>query len=386
MNVVFSIRKDQKNSNRLAVIYWYVSYKGQRSKKYSTGVRVDARFWKRNHATGKNAKPINDALSDIRADLTDVFNQMKDSITHIQEVARVHNEGLDRPTVIELYDSLVARKKSENWTEGTIKSYTSFRDVWLVPFCQKIGNPFYADLFRPKHLEQLCTFMRQSCKEEFVRKSTSKVKAALNLGFSLGKIPQNYLAGYVLFHRPNQKKEYIYLEIEELDKLEKLTFSSKEKILERDRDLFLLQCYTTLAFNEIKNLDFKSNIEIDENEEWDWISITRGKTNALQQIPLLPQPISILEKYNFKLEVPPNHRYNRNLRICAYRAGIDKYLHSHLGRTTAGAFFLNSGITIHTVSRLMGHKSIAMTEKHYAKIIDRWRLQDEFTSVFRKQK
>lgn len=385
MNIVFSLRKAQKTKDGVAVIYWYLSYNKQYSKRCSSGMRINEKFWKRKYATGSHGKVVNDALNRLRSDLTNLFNHHRDNISHIQEIADIYNKKFDKITVIELFDLLIERKVSENWSKSTIKVYKSFRNVWLVPFCKQVGEPFYADTFKPKHLEQLCELMRESCKEEFVRKKISTVKAAFNLGYSLEKIQRNNIANYKLFYRPTKRKTYVYLEMEELERLEKLTFSDKESLLERDRDLFLLQCYTTLAFNEIKSLDFREHIKINESEEWDWINIRRGKTNALQQIPLLPQPLSILEKYNFELEVPPNHRYNQNIRICAYRAGIDKHLHSHLGRTTAGAFFLNSGITIYTVSRLMGHKSIRMTEKHYAKIIDTWRVKDEFDKVFRNK-
>ncbi|WP_375559660.1 hypothetical protein ACE193_18275 [Bernardetia sp. OM2101] len=75
MNVVFSLRKDQKAKNGLTVIYWYISHNGMRSKKYSTGIRIIDKFWKRKYATGINAKPVNDALDNLRADLTSKFNQ-----------------------------------------------------------------------------------------------------------------------------------------------------------------------------------------------------------------------------------------------------------------------------------------------------------------------
>lgn len=383
MNVVFSLRKEQKNQNNFAVIYWYVSNNSQRSKKYSTGIRLDIKFWKRNHAIGINAKPINDALNNLRADLTNLFNHHQNSISHIQEIADYHVKGFEKITVLELFDFLIERKKTENWTPGTIKVYQSFRDVWLVPFCKSVGEPFHAETFRPKHLENLCTEMRKRCKEEFVRKSIGMVKSSFNLGFALEKIKVNYLKDYKLFHYSNTVKEYVYLDMNELERFAALTFTEKEQNLERDRDLFLLQCYTTLAYNEILNLDFSKNIEL--GKEWNWINIRRGKTNTLQQIPILPQPLQILKKYNFDLQVTANHRYNSNIRICAYRANIDKHLHSHLGRTTAGAFYLNSGIGIETVSSLMGHKSIRMTQKHYSKIIDKWRTKDEFNRVFRNQ-
>jgi hypothetical protein len=210
MNVVFSIRKDQKAKNGLALIYWYVSYQGQRSKKYSTGIRVNEKFWKRKYATGQNAKPINDALDNLRADLTSKFNQRKDYLVNIQEIADFHNKGLEKITVLELYDLLVERKKTENWTEATMKVYKSFRSVWLVSYCNSVSIPFYAENFRPKHLENLCTLMRERCKEEFVRKSTAKISAAFNLGFSLEKIKVNYLDNYKLFHYSNTIKEQLF--------------------------------------------------------------------------------------------------------------------------------------------------------------------------------
>ncbi|WP_375559661.1 site-specific integrase [Bernardetia sp. OM2101] len=275
------------------------------------------------------------------------------------------------------------RKKTENWSIATMKVYKSFRNVWLIPYCKSIGEPFYAESFRPKHLENLSTKMRERCKEEFVRKFIAKIKTAFFLDFSLEKVHKNYLDNYKFFHYSNSVKEYVYLEMEEMEQLATLTFTENELHLERDRDFFLLQCYTSLAYNEILNLDFAENIEF--GEDWNWINIRRGKTNVLQQIPILPQPMAILEKYNFDLQVTVNHRYNQNIRICAYRAKIDKHLHSHLGRTTSGAFFLNSGIDINVVSRVMGHRSYKMTEKHYAKIVDKWRVKDEFDRVFRNK-
>ena len=153
MNVVFSLRKDQKSKDGEAIIYWYLSYNGQKSKRLSSGIKIHEKYWQSKFAIGVNAKPINDALENLKADLTNIFNQYNEDISHIQEIATIYNKGFDRITVLELYDLLLERKKSENWKLGTIKVYKSFRNVWLVPFCKSVGTPFYADTFRPKHLE-----------------------------------------------------------------------------------------------------------------------------------------------------------------------------------------------------------------------------------------
>lgn len=140
MNVVFSLRKDQKCKNGLAVIYWYVSYNGNRSKKSSTGVRVNEKFWKKKYATGQNAKPVNDGLDNLRADLTDLFNQYKNNISHIQEIADFYlNKQSPQITMLDLFDMLVKKRTVAN-TEGTVKVYTDFKKNWLAPYLKKNGN------------------------------------------------------------------------------------------------------------------------------------------------------------------------------------------------------------------------------------------------------
>ncbi len=384
MNVVFSLRKAQKSKNGVALIYWYLSHQKQYSKRCSSGIRINEKYWRKRYATGSDGKVVNDALNRLRSDLTNLFNHHRDDISHIQEIADIYNKKFEKLTVVQLYDLLIARKVEEKWSKGTIDTYKSFRNVWLVPFCEEVGEPFYADSFKPKHLEKFASLMRKRCGTGFVRKSISSLKSAFNLGFSLEKIPKNYLGDYKLLHSKKEKeKEYVYLEIDELKRLENLVFTEKEKHLERDRDFFLLQCYTSLAYNELVNFDFSKNVQFEK--EWNWIYIQRGKSDGLQQIPLLPQPMKILKKYDFIIDVNVNHRYNQNIRICAYRAKIDKYLHSHIGRTSCGGFLLNMGIELQTVSRVLGHRSIKITERYYAKIIDTWRVKDEFNRVFRNQ-
>jgi integrase len=50
-------------------------------------------------------------------------------------------------------------------------------------------------------------------------------------------------------------------------------------------------------------------------------------------------------------------------------AGIKKHITFHCSRHTFAIHALNSGIPLKVVSLIMGHKSIAITEKIYAKYI-----------------
>ncbi len=383
MNVVFFLRRQRTNRNGEGIIYWYVSLNGQRSVHCSSGIRVNIANWKRSHAIGINAKPINDAMENIKADLTYIYNTYKDSIVNIKEVANIYHNKNCSATVVELYTLLLERKISEKHAPDTIRTYKTFLNIWLKPYCKEIGEPFYANTFSAKHLENLCSKMRLTCKEDYIRHSVNKLKAAFNLGFAMEKININPIGSYRLFHVERKNKDYVYLTPSEIKALEKLTFSDRETHLEIARDLFLLQCYTSLSFNELKEFDVKEHYQ--ESDNWEWILQKRGKTDILQQIPLLPQAIKLLQKLKFDTTPTSNHRYNEYIRICAYRAGIDKHLHSHLGRISCGAYLLNMGISIEVVSRVLGHTNTKQTEKVYAKVQDNWRVKNEFDKVFRSE-
>ena len=63
----------------------------------------------------------------------------------------------------------------------------------------------------------------------------------------------------------------------------------------------------------------------------------------------------------------------RNVLVClkkiAAKAGIDKNVHIHVGRHTFATMSLTHGVSLYTVSKLLGHSSIAVTQV-YAEIVD----------------
>ena len=148
----------------------------------------------------------------------------------------------------------------------------------------------------------------------------------------------------------------------------------------------MIQCYTGLAYGDLAGFSKEDHYKVAENEEdWDWLIKKRGKTDIYQQIPLLPNGMRFLKKVNFDTKPVTGHVYNKNLRICIKMARINKYLTSHISRNTLGALLLNSGITVKTVSRVLGHKTVRYTEKVYAKVIDEWLVKNEFDRVFRNK-
>lgn len=138
--------------------------------------------------------------------------------------------------------------------------------------------------------------------------------------------------------------------------------------IERARDVFVFQTLTCLAYCDLKKFDISKIEDIDGKKAY---VNRRRKTDRGFTIPMHPDALSILEKYDNKLPVISNVKYNEYLKIVAQASGIDKPITSHWARHTGATLLLNNGISMEIVAKICGHSSIKITEQIYAKMLDR---------------
>lgn len=196
----------------------------------------------------------------------------------------------------------------------------------------------------------------------------SVFRTILKMAIETGVIQKNPFDS-VHFKRKQVNREF--LTVEELEQLHNLTNLKPD--MELARDLFLFACYTGLAYSDIKELK-KGHIIIDGDGSKS-IHKARYKTDIMSLIPLLPAAEKILQKYspdgdfrNFRWKVPYNAKLNAKLKELASLAYIDKKVFMHLGRHTfATTITLSNGISLETVSKMLGHSTIKHTQA-YAKI------------------
>lgn len=109
------------------------------------------------------------------------------------------------------------------------------------------------------------------------------------------------------------------------------------------------------------------------------------KTKTTSNIPLLPQAEKIIEKYKNNpicinndrlLPVLSNQKMKAYLKEIADIYGVEKDLTYHIARHTfTTTITLYNGVSIESVSKMLGHKSIRTTQ-HYAKILDKKASED----------
>lgn len=181
-------------------------------------------------------------------------------------------------------------------------------------------------------------------------------------------------------------KEVVYLTWDELMKVYNLCFPNNKKYLERVRDVFCFQCFTSLRYSDVHKLkreDIVDNI----------IKVVTAKTGDTIKIDLNKYSHAILDKYKNEerpLPVISNQRMNQWIKEVCFLAEIrqsitivyykgserveevhPKYelIGTHTGRRTFICNALTMGIPAATVMEWTGHSDYKAM-KPYIKIAD----------------
>jgi site-specific recombinase XerD len=206
---------------------------------------------------------------------------------------------------------------------------------------------------------------RNNCRNT-AAKNLGWLKKIINYAVEESALPYNTIAGLRVKRDP--QKPILYITETEMQKLHNCVYFDDR--LRRIADCFLIQCYTGMAYNEMLQFRKEAHLQLDPQNR-QWIVIYRGKTKELCRIPLLEPARVLLEKYGYKPPVISNQKMNEYLKEVATVAQLEKpeLLTTHVGRRTAGTYLLNRGVPLLTVSKILGHKSIRMTERHYAALL-----------------
>ena len=179
------------------------------------------------------------------------------------------------------------------------------------------------------------------------------------------------------------KKTPKALDKEALDKLKALRFDELEKEMETARDVFLFACYTGAAYCDLMELSKKHLVRDDAGNLW--LKFNRQKTGVLCRIKLLPEAIRLIEKMHGDeretlLPFIKYPAYQSCLEALRLRAGIAFPFTTHTARHTfATLITLEQGVPIETVSKMLGHTNVSMTER-YAKVTPQ-KLFEEFGRI-----
>lgn len=357
-----------------------------KSKATSVHRRVPEAHWCQKTMRAKGMKgdtgSLNLYLSNVRSKAVQAYSTLKNVEEHVS-VDMVMNRLLGRTEggqqgVIELYDKYIdelhgqvgASCSHTLWQKN--KRVKKYLQEFLRNKCQCPDVPVAKFTF--DHVQGFYAFLKAD-------KKHSHNTAVKNMGLFKKIIIRAFRSGWVKmdpfygFSLGAHKTSPVYLTQDEVNRVIKLKLPSER--LEKVRDFFIVSCYTGLAYSDIKALTAGEIVKT--SDDFFWIKTKRTKTQVKARIPLLPIPLTIIEKYCDIAEVGgdvkvfpvgSNQKTNDYLREIVGLARIHKKVTFHSARHTfATTITLENGIPIESVSKMLGHSDITTTQ-HYARVLD----------------
>ena len=304
-------------------------------------------------------------------DATDVKEQFQGSVQ-------------TRCMLIERFDMLIKEKESHigiDFRKESMASYHSTR-IHLQEFIQKkykISDLAFSQLTE-NFIHEFQQYFLGECgfQESTFYNAATHLKTVCRLAYREG------LADVLLFDKAKiskgDKRLPKALDKEALDKLKALNFEDLEEDMETARDIFLFACYTGAAYCDLMELDKSHLVRDDEGSLW--LKFNRHKTGVPCRVKLLPEAIRLMEKLHSDeretlLPFMGYATYQSYLKALRLRAGISFPFTTHTARHTFATFItLEQGVPIETVSKMLGHSNVSMTER-YAKVTPQ-KLFEEF--------
>ena len=393
LTILFLLRRNRTNIRGLSPVECRITLDKKR-KPFATGLFINPDNW---NASKQKAFPsntdhnqLNTQLSLIKQEINQAFLMLQVQLETFDvediylkykgediktektllEVYSLHNDRMKKLVGIEYSEATYKKfEESKNHVKSFIRHNTQKSNILLEKLNMKFLNDFDYYLKVEKKLKQVTI-------NKHIERLRKIIKLALAEGF-LERDP------FLLFKQKQVITKVVYLDTVELNLLEKHKF--KQDRLQRVADLFVFCCYTGLPYLEMASLKKENIIKGFDGKKW--IQIYRQKTKKTLTIPLLKNAENILNKYKDDtafLPIITNQQFNSFLKEIAAVLGIEKRVTHHTARKTfASTVLLYNEIPMETVSELLGHSNMKVTQSHYAKVVQK-KVSDQMSKLNRK--
>lgn len=360
--ILLYLLKNRSNKKGESPIYCRITVSGQRSE-FSTGVFISAIKWDGKIRGDETKQSL---LEKIISDLNEiknrfVFNKIEFSAESIRN-AYLYKTPLVLPklTVQQLFDNFfeAETKRLDKYSE-TLVYYKRRIKPFLHYLAENKSKEIDITEIKPKVADDLAEWLLITKKynPNYALKIIQIAKSMFQFALKKQYITHN---PFIFIKIKGKQKPLIVLSKEELNTIMKHKFAAIR--LQQVADLFLLQCFTGMAYVDLMNFNKKTHLQNG------FICINRQKSETESLIPLLPQTKILLEKYSYEVPRISNQKYNAYIKEVAEVTGITKPLTTHVGRKTCGSVLLNEGVSIEVVSRILGHRDTKITQHIYAKV------------------
>jgi integrase/recombinase XerD len=368
MKTLFYISPKKTNKKGFAPIYCRITVNGKRCE-ISTGFFIKPNQWQNESLIETNNDNIlqNMALTKIKYDINSIYCELilKNKSVSADIVKDLYiGNSKNNHSFIELINEYIEHKFKTFKEYNTVKGYRS-RKTLIVGYLTTIQRTnMMPEDFNIKQLEMYIDYLLKEKKlqRSYVNRQVTFLKACFNYGIRMDYIKANPIATIELHY--DKAKPIIALTKEELLKLTTHKFACDR--LQHVADCYIFQSFTGFAYVDLFDFDYEQHIKILNGKKW--IIKSRVKSHIEATVPLFNDAKRILTKYNYKLPVISNQKYNDYLKEITKALKISKELTTHTARKTFAMVKLNDGFSIESVAKMMGHNSIKVTQSTYAQV------------------
>lgn len=380
VKVTFYLKKSEATAGGLCPVMGRIEVGRDSAASFSAKMQAPVSQWDSGRATGKSAaaRRINARLDEIRASALAIYraqSAIRTSVTAETVKCLLLGMASEQTTLLEYFRAFNDRFDRRVGVDRAASTAMNYRYACacLEAFLQaeyKLSDLPFAALDRA-FIDRFDLYLRTERRlaPRTVMLIVTRLRTIVGHAISEGILTAGPFAGYEP-ERPRQEQKY--LTTGELDRLTAVPPGNTK--YELVRDLFLFSCWTGIPFGDMCRLS-RGDLEVADDGEV-WISTSRTKTKIGYRVPLLDVPLRILDRYRDiapegkLLPMYSNSELNRTLKRIATICGIERRLTFHMARHTyATEIALSHGVPLETVSRTMGHTSIATTQI-YAKVTD----------------
>lgn len=352
---------------------------------FTTHKNIDEKYWDERGQQSKKSYPGSDRfniyIKTIRQKVEDIVNEMlikgenptTDYVKSIYQSGKTETEKRKQFTFFEYFEKYLKDRKNKiepntaktyRTTVNKLREYEKYARVQLN--WQNIDMDFYNDFL------EFYTSIEGLTNSGF-GKHIKNIKAIMNDAMENGFNPYNGHS-HKNFIALKEDVDNIYLTEEEIERLIALDLS-KDKTMERARDLFVFGCYTGLRFSDFTSVK-------PEHIVGDILRIKTIKTGEWVNIPILPAVREIMGKYKDNPNNLPkslvNQTMNRYLKELGEMAEInDKKLKirnkgkdrveevlfkyqmicTHTARRSFATNMFKRGIPTRVIMNITGHRT-----------------------------
>jgi integrase len=304
-----------------------------------------------------------------------ILDIQKDGMVSWEKVKNTHVKLVDyfQKCIDETAESAPASVRSKLNAKTRVEQYLS--EIGKTDFALKDVDKDFCKGFI--NFLKTCTYNngKKKVSSTTARIFTERLNAILAKAVREGLIDRNPMDLLEAKEKP-QKANTVreFLTIDELKVL--MNTDCRYEIVKK---AFLFSCFTGLRYSDMKSLRW-SEIHQAADGKTLYIEKQQVKTKGTVTIPLsdeairwMPERVDGIDTVFHELTITST-TVELLLKEWTDAAGIDKHITYHCSRHTAATLLLTLGANLYVVSKLLGHKSIKMTEV-YAKIVDKKKIE-----------